>query len=601
MIWLTWKALELDRAEAQAQQDADQEQAVGSALWQMDAEVTQLLAAEIARPPFFYHAFFPNSDGKKGALSPSPLLVQPSPYVRLHFELQPDNSWSSPQCPPPEQYPLAEANSVSLANMDQSRRLLQELSQVVRYEHLLERLPHERLPIPIQPSALLANNAGLSRDQQKYVGSLLDYRAVQQQLEESQNFINQPANSPAPQTDVFNQSRGQQRANIRRGSELQSRNEMLQGVAQQAAVEQRLNRTTLPLRTLDVEGVSKPVWVDGHLVVARRVESGGTTRIQGCWLDWPKIKTQLLDGIRPLLPQADLQPVIDVSAARVSHMLVTLPVQVVVPRAAAAVNPFSPIRVSLVAAWSFLSLATLAFAVLLQGVVKLSERRAAFVSAVTHELRTPLTTFRMYAEMLAAGMVTDAAQRQTYLETLQGEADRLAHLVENVLQYARLERGARGKRREPTALAEFLDRTARRLRDRTAQAGMELQIEVADEARAVTIHTDPAAVEQILFNLVDNACKYAATATDPRIHVGLEAAADVVKLRVRDHGPGIPAGATRRLFRPFSKSARDAANTAPGVGLGLALSRRLAVDLGGWLAAEANHGGADFVLTLPRR
>jgi C4-dicarboxylate-specific signal transduction histidine kinase len=70
---------------------------------------------------------------------------------------------------------------------------------------------------------------------------------------------------------------------------------------------------------------------------------------------------------------------------------------------------------------------------------------------------------------------------------------------------------------------------------------------------------------------------------------------------VRDHGPGIPAGATRRLFRPFSKSARDAANTAPGVGLGLALSRRLAVDLGGWLAAEANHGGADFVLTLPRR
>ena len=91
--------------------------------------------------------------------------------------------------------------------------------------------------------------------------------------------------------------------------------------------------------------------------------------------------------------------------------------------------------------WGAVLFAVLAAAVLLHGVMTLSERRAAFVSSVTHELRTPLTTFRMYAEMLARGMVPDAERRQEYYETLQSESERLTLLVENVLAYARLERG----------------------------------------------------------------------------------------------------------------------------------------------------------------
>ena len=107
---------------------------------------------------------------------------------------------------------------------------------------------------------------------------------------------------------------------------------------------------------------------------------------------------------------------------------------------------------------------------LLAGVVALSERRAAFVSSVTHELRTPLTTFRMYADMLARGMVPDAERRQQYLETLRTEAERLTHLVENVLSYARLERGrggaaARARDGRPTG------RTPPGPTDRARQAG----------------------------------------------------------------------------------------------------------------------------------
>jgi len=261
---------------------------------------------------------------------------------------------------------------------------------------------------------------------------------------------------------------------------------------------------------------------------------------------------------------------------------------------------WTPIRISLVVAWICLLVTALAAAMMLHSVITLSERRGAFVSAVTHELRTPLTTFRMYAEMLAGGMVPEADQRQRYLETLRVEADRLAHLVENVLQYARLERGRPGKRREETSIASLLDRCESRLADRAAQGEMKLHVEVADADREATLATDSAAVEQILFNLVDNACKYAAGSTDKRIHLEITSDARRVRIAVRDHGPGISRTGRKKLFQPFSKSVHEAASTAPGVGLGLALCRRLAADLGCRLDLESPaDGGAIFVLTLP--
>jgi signal transduction histidine kinase len=111
---------------------------------------------------------------------------------------------------------------------------------------------------------------------------------------------------------------------------------------------------------------------------------------------------------------------------------------------------------------------------------------------------------------------------------------------------------------------------------------------------------DRSAIEQVLLNLVDNACKYAARSTPPRIEVSLERSDGRAFVRVSDHGPGLSAAERRRLFQPFSKSDRDAANSAPGIGLGLALSRRLARAHGGELSLDASgRGGAVFVLSLP--
>jgi signal transduction histidine kinase len=253
-------------------------------------------------------------------------------------------------------------------------------------------------------------------------------------------------------------------------------------------------------------------------------------------------------------------------------------------------------------AWLCTVLAVAAVVVLVLGMTALSERRAAFVSAVTHELRTPLTTFRLYTEMLSGGMVPDEARRREYLETLRGESNRLAQLIENVLSYARLERRRVVTHAEVVTIAQLTYRFAARLRDRAEQARMELDLMMDDSLCDATVRTDVSAVEQIVANLVDNACKYAAGAEDRRIHVQVQADPRWLRLRVTDHGPGLAANAARRLFRPFCRSAQDAANSAPGVGLGLALSRRLARRLGGDLAlVPSDIAGACFELKLPFR
>jgi len=608
MAWLTHTALELDRAEAFAQQQADLEEAVGSALWQMDAELTRLLAPEIARPSVFYRPFYAVVVGKGQTQQlPSPLLMQPSPYVRLHFQVRPDNTWHSPQCPTKALYDLALANDGSPDNIRLSNDRLNQLAVAVRYADLLDKVPERKLESDLLAAVQWANNTAFMAGPQQgqIVNTILDYGPARQQLESFQ--VNQ---QPSPQqqdaqvalsANSYPVERNR-RVQSRQGNNLESRNAAFQAAAQQAFFDQRTNFnpdvSTLP--RIEVEGVSQPVWIDSHLLLARRVESGGETLIQGCWLDWPRIREKLLERVAPLLSDARLEPVTDMSQVRFDRVLVSLPVQLVVPEPVAAINPFSPIRVSLLVAWSFLLLATASMAVLLKGVVALSERRAAFVSAVTHELRTPLTTFRMYAEMLSEGMVSGADQRHKYLETLRVEADRLSHLVENVLQYARLERGASAKRREELAVDSLIDRMETRLADRATQAEMKLQIEADEGARAATISTDPAAVEQILFNLVDNACKYAVSAKDRRIHLQVASGERSVSIRVRDHGPGVTEQEMKRLFQPFSKTAHEAANSAPGVGLGLALCRRLAADIGGRLEASRKLDGAEFVLVLPR-
>jgi signal transduction histidine kinase len=119
-------------------------------------------------------------------------------------------------------------------------------------------------------------------------------------------------------------------------------------------------------------------------------------------------------------------------------------------------------------------------------------------------------------------------------------------------------------------------------------------------APGLSLRADLNALEHILFNLIDNAAKYAAGSDPPQVEISARAENGSLVIEVADHGPGIAAEDHRRIFRPFHKSAREAADTQPGVGLGLALSRRLAANLGGSLTlANDLSAGARFQLRLP--
>jgi K+-sensing histidine kinase KdpD len=149
-------------------------------------------------------------------------------------------------------------------------------------------------------------------------------------------------------------------------------------------------------------------------------------------------------------------------------------------------------------------------------------------------------------------------------------------------------------------VVDLLKRMRPRLEQRASQAGMECVVELNKKTAAVELTTDMTVVEQILFNLVDNAAKYARSATDKHIHIEANHADRYITFSVRDHGPGIERDGRLRRIQPFGKSAQDSAETAPGVGLGLALCQRLARQLGGRLQfADAAGGGAKVTLYLP--
>ena len=617
--WTSHQVLRLDR-------QATQEEAVRLALWRMESALVSLVAQEATRPYFEYSPFYSpdrayarmynNEAGKGEVLIPSAILVQSSPYIRLHFQIGPDGALTSPQAPGETGAKGSPALAYTTRDeIEKAEARMAHLKPLLDAAKLAADLPGPAdRPLPATVLALGANaqmlNPQALANQAANPNFDAQNPALQQQAQPNQPF----------QQEAIPQ--GQAWRNIK---EYQAREQTFQRMASNAGLntlnpnnDANFNRYAA---LGDVrEGVMKAVWINGELVLARRVSIGGREYIQGAWLDWPAIRAWLLESVKDLVPQADLAPVRPEAAAERSsrrsgdtrtlmasadayeepgRLLATLPVRLVPGLVSAeAEEGLSPLRLSLIVAWVCVVLAGAAVAVLLWGTVALSERRAAFVSAVTHELRTPLTTFRMYSEMLAGGMVADEAKRLRYLDTLRRESERLVHLVENVLSYARLERGRARGRSEMVALADLVGRIGPRLAERAQQAGFQVVIENGGDA---TVRADPSAVEQILFNLVDNACKYAAGAADKHIHLVAEAAGGRGVLKVCDHGPGISARDAKRLFRPFSKSARDAANSAPGVGLGLALSRRLARDMGGDLTLVPRPGdGACFALSLPQ-
>lgn len=219
-----------------------------------------------------------------------------------------------------------------------------------------------------------------------------------------------------------------------------------------------------------------------------------------------------------------------------------------------------------------------------------------FVAAVSHEFRTPVASVRQLSEMLDEGRVPGDSKRQEYYGRIRRQTVRLQHLVENLLDFGRMESSAAEYRLAPTDPAELLRATAEEFDGTVRETGR--RVDVRLPAELPSIAADREALGRAVWNLLDNAAKY----SPPGAPIVLEAesARAGVVIRVRDQGPGIPASEHDLIFDKFVRGAHARESGAKGTGLGLAMVRHIVRAHRGEVRVESAPGeGATFSITLP--
>jgi signal transduction histidine kinase len=228
--------------------------------------------------------------------------------------------------------------------------------------------------------------------------------------------------------------------------------------------------------------------------------------------------------------------------------------------------------------------------------VRLARQKTDFVSNVSHELKTPLTSIRLFSELLVNGKAADPEKQKSFLQIIATESARLTRLINNVLDFARMERGEKHYENEPVDLAEIIRTTVEQYRHQLEEAG--LQVNVSNLVQELWVQGDRDALAQVVLNLLSNAEKYAADGK--MLLLELERTADHAELRVKDRGHGVPRGCETRIFEQFYRAHDALASGIQGSGLGLALSRHIARAHKGDLLYQPHHGGGScFILRLP--
>ena len=235
--------------------------------------------------------------------------------------------------------------------------------------------------------------------------------------------------------------------------------------------------------------------------------------------------------------------------------------------------------------------------------VRLAQQKTDFVSNVSHELKTPLTSIRMFADLLAEKRVPDEERQATYLRIIAAEASRLTRLINNVLDFARLERGAPGGGVSPGEyrdcdLVDAVRDVVETCGPHLEAAGISFQSEV--EAERLVIRGDRDALAQIILNLISNAEKYGGNHVLVRVRRQETPGGALACLDVLDRGAGIPARQVKTIFEPFQRLDDSLSSGIPGSGLGLTLARRMARAHGGDVTYSARAGGGScFTLSIP--
>ena len=248
----------------------------------------------------------------------------------------------------------------------------------------------------------------------------------------------------------------------------------------------------------------------------------------------------------------------------------------------------------------FLSLMIIGGLVLTKHIVTkemaLARLKSDFVSNVSHELRTPLALIRLYAETLELGRITTQEKKQQYYRIIRKESERLTALINNILDFSRIEAGRKEYEFRNTDIAELVRNTLESYRYQIEQQGFAFEESIDSNLPAVPV--DREAIARALVNLVNNALKY--SSEEKFLGVKLYRENSVVKLEVADHGIGIARRDLSKIFEKFYRAGDPLVHNTKGSGLGLSLVRHITHAHGGEIAVESTPGkGSKFTLSLP--
>jgi len=219
--------------------------------------------------------------------------------------------------------------------------------------------------------------------------------------------------------------------------------------------------------------------------------------------------------------------------------------------------------------------------------IKLAQKKDDFISAVSHELRTPLTSIRMYSEMLEKNWVKSEDKLTEYYRNMRQESERLSRLIENVLDFSRIQKGQKKYTFKVGDINKCVADVVEMMNPYAVQGGFSIKTELGRVGQSAF---DSDAVTQIVVNLLDNAIKYAHDAEDKNITVRTRNDGQLILIEVEDHGPGVPHRQRKKIFEQFYRSGVEATRESTGTGLGLALVKKF---------AQAHNGFVEILSAKP--